>query len=405
MLRPDGSILTSEGYDPDTRLYYVPTPGLVIADVPEEPTRRQIKRAVGLIEESIGESPYDGDASRANTYGFLLTPIVRPLITQGQTPLTSLDAPQAGTGKGLLADVCCAIATGAPAIKEPAPTTEDEWRKRITANLKGGASFIVIDNVEEALHSAALSAALTADQWGDRELGKSRKVHYAQRATWCATGNNLLVRGDLTRRCCLIRLDAKVPRPDERDAFRIPNLVGWTREHRGELLWALLVMTRAWVAADHPEPDLPRLGSFEDWQRIIGGILQVAGVGGSLANRRELVACRDDSAAEWDIFMLYLHRVSAGTPFSTDRVTRMTDGWTRSDLPEEVCDPGSSQLSPRRLSRALQRRVGKHFAGVRLESAGKDSKTGRPQWCLSGEPESNVAPGDDVDGEGQSRTS
>ncbi|MBB5277741.1 hypothetical protein HNR26_003830 [Rhizobium rosettiformans] len=75
----------------------------------------------------------------------------------------------------------------------------------------------------------------------------------------------------------------EVARPELRTDFYHADLVGWTREYRSELIWSLCVLIRNWVAKGMPDGS-KKLGSFEDWARVTGGILEAAGIGGFLEN-------------------------------------------------------------------------------------------------------------------------
>ena len=63
-----------------------------------------------------------------------------------------------------------------------------------------------------------------------------------------------------------------IPRPGRN--FTIDDLKSWTKEHRGELLAALLTLVRAWYKAGKPKPKTKPLGSYERWTITAGGILQ-----------------------------------------------------------------------------------------------------------------------------------
>ena len=166
-LRPAGTILDRPGYDPATGLYYLPPQGFTAPAIPSHPSHAEVRAAVDLIEEAIGEFPYADAASKANTWALLLTPILRPAI-RGNTPLALIDKPQAGTGASLLAELVALLATGRQAAMMTAPNNDEEWRKKITAALSEGSTVITIDNVEGVLVSAALAAALTSSTWKDR---------------------------------------------------------------------------------------------------------------------------------------------------------------------------------------------------------------------------------------------
>ena len=224
VLRTDGSILDQGGYDRATCLLYWPADGLEIPPIPETPSPDDIASAMHLVGEAIQDFPFVDDASRANTLGLFLTPVVRPAI-RGPVPLAVCDAPQKGTGKSLLAEVAGTIAVGR-AEHMGGPNREEEWQKLITATLVEGNPFVTLDNLRGTIRSAALERVLTAEHWADRVLGHTKMARLPQRATWVATANNARLGGDLARRCYWIRLDARSARPWTRTEFQHPHLLG-----------------------------------------------------------------------------------------------------------------------------------------------------------------------------------
>ena len=111
---------------------------------------------------------------------------------------------------------------------------------------------------------------------------------------------------EIARRAIRIRLDSKVDRPWLRDdkSFKHPQLIDWATEHRGQLVWAALTMVKAWIAEECPEPEnIKPLGMFEAWTRVIGGILQVAGIEGFLGNLDEFY---DESDAEGEALRAFI---------------------------------------------------------------------------------------------------
>jgi hypothetical protein len=315
VLRPDGTVLDQAGYDLVTRLYYAPDPSLKMPDIADEPTSDHIEAAIGLIDQAIGEFPFVDQASRANAIAALLTPIVRPAI-DAPAPLALVDAPQAGTGKSLFAEVASIIATGRPGEMFSAPRDEDEWRKQITTALLSGTSVAVIDNVTYPLDNADLCKVLTETLHVDRAFRTQQKLVLPVRTTFIATGNNLRVTGDMPRRCYWIRLDAQTSRPFKRSGFKIPDLKEWVTHHRGELLAAGITLCHAWYVAGRPKPKCPPLGSFEPWSVTVGGILEHAGVFGFLENAEELYQSADDDSQQWEGFLLALDEAFDGDPFT-----------------------------------------------------------------------------------------
>lgn len=320
VLRPDGTVFDQPGYDPQTRLVYRPSSD--VPEVPVHPTEEDVIKARSLLSEMLYDFPFADRASAANTFGLLLTVVCRSAI-DGNVPLAAIDAPTAGTGKTKLAEGIARVVTGKAGATFSAPRDDEEWRKKITAVLLQAIGIVIVDNVVGTLSSPELDRALTSAQWGDRRLGKNESIEVPQRAVFIATGNNLRPAGDTIRRCYLIRLDAKVRKPWERNGFRHPNLEAWITEHRGALVHALLVLARAWYSSGCPTaPGLPHFGSFEQWARIVGGILHTAGIRGFLTNQDTLVEQSDDEGAEWAALLEQLHAYTDGGSFLAGDIAR-----------------------------------------------------------------------------------
>lgn len=285
---PDGSLPAGPGYHAAGRTYYAPAASLVVPAIPTDPTPAEIAAARELIvADFLGDFPFTGEAERAHAVALLLLPFVRGLVA-GPTPLHLIEKPSPGTGASLLADVLTRLATGRPVGAMAEGRDEDEWRKRITAKLRGAPAVVLLDNLRRRLDSATLSIALTAAEWTDRLLGTSDDLRLPVRCAWVATGNNPALSSEIARRTVRIRLDAQRDRPWLREGFRHPNLGGWTLDHRGELIGACLTLGQAWIAAGRPVPaEATKLGSYEDWSRVLGGILDTAGVPGFLGNLAE----------------------------------------------------------------------------------------------------------------------
>jgi hypothetical protein len=238
VLRKDGTILIEPGYDEASGLFYQPSPGLAVPGIKEEPVKDDaIQAAQYLLTELFGDFPYIDQASRANALASLMTPLVRPII-DGCTPIFLMDKPAPGTGASLQVELISYVVTGNAPNFVKQSDNEEEMRKQITSWLLPGPQIIAIDNIDTSVRSASLSSALTSPIWADRILGHSKQASLPNLAAWYATGNNIQLNGDIPRRSCLIRIDAKVSKPWERDAskFRHPDIRRWVREYRGEIL-------------------------------------------------------------------------------------------------------------------------------------------------------------------------
>jgi hypothetical protein len=386
-LRPDGTVLSEPGYDPLSRLIYMPAPGIAIPSIRQAPSKAERAAALALLlDDTLGDFPFNSPASRANCLALLLTPVLRPAI-RGQVPCALLDAPKSGTGKGLISNITSQITTGRPAAMFAAPTNEPEWQKSVLAVLARGSTYVHIDEVNE-LRSPTLAAALTATTFEGRLLGRSQMVQVPQRATWVAAGNNIVVRGDLARRCYEIRLDAKVARPWLRTGFRHKELLAWVAEHRPELLAALLTLARAWYAAGHPPAPVPPIGGFDEWARIVGGILAHAGVHDFLGNLTDFYEQADAESSEWEAFLAALYDRYGGEPFKVRELAQRlhSEPELRDTLPDDLVEalekpPASFKA---RLGKALGKRDGTRYGddGLRIEHAGDDSRSGVASWRI-----------------------
>ncbi len=305
-LRPDGTVFSDPGYDEDTRRLYHPDEEQDLDSIPAQPTTADVEEARELLLEAWWDHPFDGEASRSNMVGLALTPVVRPLLEDANVPLGIIDAPRAGSGKDLAGQIAALASTGQFPGTMSDPSTKSEWRKQITAQLVRGERFVLVSDVTGTIDNAPLRRVLTTPTWSDRILGATRQVRLPANAVWCATGNNLRPQGDMVRRCFLIRLDTEMQRPWTRSGFRHQQ-PQWAQEHCGELAGALLTLARAWIAAGQPDPDTPTLGSFEEWCRVVGGILQNTGFEDFLGNQDGLTDTEFSEDDRWSLLLEAIH--------------------------------------------------------------------------------------------------
>lgn len=380
-----GELQTQPGYHCESQTYYVPVGDVLIPPVPPKPTDRDLEQARQLlISDLLGDFPFVGGAELAHAVALMILPFVRELI-DGPTPLHLIEKPSPGTGAGLLTEVLLLPALGrnAPIMSEG--SDEDEWRKRVTAKLRSGASVIVIDNLRRRLDSSSVAAALTASVWEDRLLGASEILRLPVRCVWVATANNPALSNEITRRTIRIRLDAKLDQPWLRTGFRHPNLRRWAQEHRGELIWACLVLARAWQAAGCPRGS-GSLGMYEDWAAVVGGIHEVAGIPGFLGNLSAFYAVNDADRQAWIVFLAAWWERFGSRPVSVSELLPVS---------QEVQPPlplreGTERSQQTQLGVLLSRQRDRRFAliprgssprEVQLGDAGESSHSQR--WILT----------------------
>lgn len=358
LLTAEGELIAVSGLYPEYETYLDLDPALEGLRLPEEITEAQLAAAVETLLDPFQDFPVD-PLSVSNLVGLVFTMVLRELI-DGVTPLFIVDANTRGTGKGLLVSVASMIAYGREADFSPANVASDELRKRLFAVFRQGLSLHVLDNIEKVLWSAELSAVLTSGSYSDRVLGASELPAYHNSLILIGTGNNTRLGGDIPRRTVLIRLTSEHPRPEERDDFVYPDLLGHVRANRRKILRAVYTIAAAWLRLGKPVPkSTPAMGSFQPWANFASGILDVVGATGLLENRDQLRE-RDQDEEEYET-MLIRAREKFGTKDFTAKELLM------------VLDPDDhpSSLSGRRTD-SLSKSMGRLLTRINLRAFGDE---------------------------------
>jgi len=266
LIRADGRVVHTPGYDPQSRLFYVPDgPIPVIGTDPHA--------AAAALLDIVKDFPFRGEVDAAGWLAAVLTPIARSLCPC--VPMNCFDANCPGTGKSLLTDLIALIVSGRGMARGSYTQEEEEMRKRVFAHAITGDTMILIDNVPEqaTVGWASLDRALTGEELVDRVLGKSQNSTHRNTMSWYLTGNNILLGGDVVRRSIHIRLNTSLEHPEQRPPsdFAQPALKVWAREHRTELLGHALTILSCFLKQKSPPVKEVMLGSFEEWSRIVRG--------------------------------------------------------------------------------------------------------------------------------------
>lgn len=167
-----------------------------------------------------------------------------------------------------MADLIATIVTARICPVISASTNVEEMEKRLGAILLEGGTAISLDNVSFDLESDLLCQILTQPTVKIRVLGKSSVPECEWRGIMLATGNNIRVVGDLVRRTLIVRLDAKVERPELREFTFDP--IGRVLDDRGAYIAAAITIARAWWAAGMPTDSEARpLGGYGAWSDAV----------------------------------------------------------------------------------------------------------------------------------------
>ncbi len=388
VLRPDGSVLNSPGFDPATGLLFDPQ-GIAFPIV-ERPSHGDAIRAAAALLDVVADFPFAKPDHRSAWLAYLLTPLAR-FAFSGPAPLFLVDANIRGSGKSLLCDVVALIVTGREMSRMSNPKDDDEARKRITALALAGDTLCLIDNIIGGLGCASLDAALTATVWKDRVLGASEIVELPLLVTWSATGNNVVLHADTSRRVAHIRLDSRLENPEQRDGFKHPNLRAYVREHRPKLLADALTILAAFCQAGRHQQKLPTWGSFEGWSDLIRQAVVWCGQADPGATRTELVEQSDREAialrellAGWDeldpdCFGLTTAEILTRLIQHSDRYEQVRNAVL------ELCPPqaGHPLPSPGSFGKKLGHLRGRVVSGRFIDRRPNRKKTSA--WFVSGE--------------------
>ena len=363
----DGNLIDTPGYHESDRLWLQLPGEFTLPGIARAPTPEQIAQAKSIfLDDLFVDFPFVTEGDRAGIFAALLLPFMRGMI-QGPAPIHLVEAPKAGSGKGLLCNLVSIVATGAACDAQTLPTQEEEVRKKLTAELSKARSIILLDNAEERkrVDSSSLASVATSETWTDRVLGQSKMITMKNRALWFLTGNNPVLSNEITRRCIRIRLDAKLDMPWKRDGFKHKDIVGWAKQNRPKLVHAALTLIQAWIAAGRPSGS-KSLGSFEHWAAVLDGVLQVIGIEGFLDNLDEFYAQADTESEVWREFTAVWWSLFAGVP---KKVTELNALCEKHDLLQLIRGDGTERSQQLRLGKALKNSRDRVYGDLQIQMA------------------------------------
>ena len=283
LLREDGTIQSTEGYDVASAMWRENVPDLS-GYVPDQPTADDAASALLLIRETFktfcfaDAETMEDSAMRTGVVntsvppgkdesGFLaalLTAVCRPSLHLAPGVLLRA-APMsgAGAGKGLLARCISIIAFGREPHAVTGGASAEELEKRIAAELIEGSPVLFLDNLNNtAFKSSLLASVITERPSRVRLLGRSQMVPLSASSLVILTGNGLTVSEDLARRFIVVEFDPRTEDPEAR-SFTTDIRTDVTHR-RAELLAAALTIWR-WGRTAHGIGPGRTLGSFEQW--------------------------------------------------------------------------------------------------------------------------------------------
>lgn len=278
-----GRCLSATGYDPQSGLFFVPRALDSTWCIPDAPTKLDAELAAMALFDVVSDFPFAAlpalGANRAAWLAWLLTLCARYAIS-GPVPFTLLDASSPGAGKNLLSRVTCEIALGRQIAVTACSSDQEELRRALLPHVVSGARLIWLDEVRSPFGGPAINIIATAwPFYSDRAVRTSEAKEVPVLSCLLATGNNVELASDASRRALLIRLEPQTASAHQRDGFEHADLNNWVCERRESLLACALTILRAHHLAGTPTVVRPPLGGFESWdQTVRQAVIWVTGV-------------------------------------------------------------------------------------------------------------------------------
>jgi hypothetical protein len=268
--------------------------------------------------------------------------------------------------------------------------SDEEFDKRLNAQLLTGGDPFSIDNVDRPLRSSLLCQAITETELTLRELGKGRNVTVLNFATVFATGNNLTFAGDIAaRRAILSRLDPNCERPERREFKRDP--LARAKLNRGVYAAAVLTMLRAYHIADD-KVDVAPIAGFQEWCLRVRNVLiwldqadpceTMTAIQGDDPSARGLA----EVMMQWKLVMGLDRKVTAREVIEMaiksdgDRYFLHPD--LRNALLEVAAHKDGKQISANRLGWWLRQKEGRVAGAHKFVRAGNDGDANVALWVL-----------------------
>jgi hypothetical protein len=381
IMRPDGSLHETPGFDRETGYFYAPS--CELAPMPAKPSQGDAVNALAEFEDAFVDFPHVSRAHKLVPIAAILTLLAKTAI-DGPVPLFVLDASTRGSGKTLQADVISLTALGRDAGRLTHPESDEELEKILSAYALSGSRLILIDNITRTLGGGPLDKVLTTRSDVElRILGSTQMRRMPWTATVLASGNNVQLGDDTLRRTLVSRLESDLENPEARQGFTHDPLHAWVRAERPRLLRAAFIILRAYALKGWPKTDLPRWGSFEAWTQVVAGAIRFAGGENILECKPTSEDRGDGSVQALSVLLRELPRLGQGQSIKLKTVLstlypdvgqhdgpRQPDGFDDlRDSLETLSPPKAGHaIDARRLGKALRAASGRVLGGRRLRS-------------------------------------
>lgn len=307
-MRVDGSLVMTPGYDAESGYLFLDD-GTRWLPVPDAPTQVDVAAAVELLSEVVCDFPFAGPEHRSAWITQLVTVVGRQAI-EGPVPMLVIDANRKGTGKSKLARLIGRIILGHDPTEISFTPDDKELENRLASLLAAGDRYSIFDNCSGGILSRVLDRFLTSSRFDFRRFFAQDMAKLTNNATLAMTGNNLTLRGDLSRRILRSRLVTSEERPEARSDFRHANVEAFVDANRPRIFAAALTILRAHAVAGFSPCSVRTInadgtvtqsvarpvGSYNEWDRVVRHAILRAGLPDPIVTQDEAQEEDEDDA-------------------------------------------------------------------------------------------------------------
>jgi hypothetical protein len=310
-----------------------------------------------------------------------LSMIQRVLLKE--RPAWFVTAGHRGGGKTTLVLMVTMAVFGRMAAAAAWSDNEEERRKALFSYLRQGVATLCWDNIPRGaqITSACIEKALTIPEVSDRILGESAFEAAPAGTVQIFTGNNIAAKGDMCSRSFRIVIDVDRPDPENR-AFVHPDPLGWTMQHRSQILKCLYTIL-IYGCRNRPAGQLAKT-RFKDWWLLCGWPVELAA--SLIGENIDCVALikagegDDDETTAASTMLSALHVEFGSMPFKAKDIIRII----KAGVPSFGLSPNeSSEEKAERLLDAFSEMVGRRLDRPTAGTIGKLLKNrlvGRPTF-------------------------
>lgn len=372
----EGRVLIERGYDAASEVFQCYRGPKIL--LPDQVSKDQAIEAAYELRDLTCDFPFLSEIHRSGWLAAALTPAAR-FSFEGAAPLFMCDGNTPGCGKGKLMNIIPRIYIGRNFSCTPFPRLSDEWSKLMTTYAMNGAAWLLFDNISGAFGDANLDAVLTNPFWECRMLGGNQVVSEPILLTFYVTGNNIVLKGDLPRRTCHIRLESPLEHPEARTKFVYPKLLQHVTKRRAHYMACLLKMLLAYDQAGRPPVSLSPWGSFEEWSDIVRSVIVWLGFPDPGESYVALQKQSDPEREDMEALLNFWEQIQPGRggmttnefwqELFTDPTGKLTgDGYQEArHLVEGLC----YKAGPRSLGKHISKFRGRVFGGLKFVELGE----------------------------------